>query len=230
MAAVSFNDIITKIITWIKTNGNNEITAAQLKEILIDVSNSLTEEVGQNKIPFLNADLYFEAGPSYDKDNEELQAINFALAYGAGLINYIYNKGIFTGNKEKALITKRYHDLFHKTSQWADVQIIAPLDPGTLKSGDAQDGQTLVEDQIMFFVHPTDSSYNGLYVVGAESSSVLDSWDDDYDCSIVVLSAVEGRGDKFILNANKSVQNGMFKSQEISGYVKVAAQLTILNS
>jgi hypothetical protein len=228
--AISFNDIITKIVNWIKTNGNKEITGAQLREILIDISNALTEEVATGQIPFLNDDLFFQGGPSWDPAEKQLTTEQIALQYGVSLVNYIYNKGFFLGSGERALITKRYHDSFHKTNQIADLQIISSKNPLTFKAGDIEDTQTLIVDDIFFFKSSSDSSDNGLYVVGADNSVKLDSWDDSFNCSVIVLNTIDGRGSQFILNSDKSIQSGLYKSQDISGFVKVAAQLSIINS
>jgi hypothetical protein len=226
----AFLDALTKIDLWIKTNGNKEITAAQLREILQDVVNAIVENLAELSIPFLSEDGNFYPSATFDPDENELQAENFKLQLGAGLINYIYNKGIFASNKERTLITKRYHDLFHKQNQWADISIIVPKDPGTLKHGDTEDSQTLVVDQVFLFQNPDNPSFNGLYIVGEDSSSKVDSWDELLDTSVIVLNPLAGRSFTQVLAADKSISNGLYKSSLISGYVKTISQLSIINN
>jgi hypothetical protein len=228
--AIDFNDIINKIVSWIKTNGNREITGTQLREILIDVANNLTENVNQNKIPFFNEDGYFESGPDYDKTNHKLSVHQIRLELGVAMVNYIFNKGFHIGNKEQTLITKRYHDAFHKTTLFADISIIsATQNPILIKKGDTIEGQAVSGDDIFLFINPTNKSINGLYIVGDESSSLHPDWDTNYNTSVVILNPLENSPVSYTIAKNKSVSVGSISSHEIGGYVKTVSQLTILN-
>lgn len=227
--AISFANITNKVINWIKTNGNREITAEQLNEILIDFINALIEEVPEAKIPFLNSNGYFEGGPKYDTSNNKLSVDALALEFGAALVNQIYNSGAFTGSASRSLITKEYHDKFHKNNLWADISVTTTLDPVNLKAGDEVDDQTLVDGQVMLVIDPEDADNNGLYMVGTENSVLLDTYSNDFATAVIVFEPKEGAPNEYVIETDNSVREGTIAA-DLPKYVKIVSQCLVLNN
>jgi hypothetical protein len=234
--ANTFTDLYSEIDTYIKANGNNEITGPQMRSILLKLHNILVNELSDEQVPFYDAatDKYQgNASFKFDSTNARLILKQMILEVG-DYVNQIYNSGTFTGVNSKTLITKRYHDSFHNIWQPpVNYAIATPVSVSNLMGGQTVAGYTLVAGDFVLLTNQASPAENGPYKVsaaGGSGGSRPEWWDASFLPEKMLVPVITGDNNLIVMKQVEDGGTATFVEEEIQTEQTTRSDFTFVNN
>lgn len=184
------DELLDLIILNIDDNNNNEIDYDRMREVLnnfIDVVLPALTAATDGRVPYV-ADGAYTSSNALKVLSGITAAEKLALTYGIPYANYIYNAGIFTGDANKTLVTKRYVDSLRRVigTVSTNLDIVNNLRVGEVVTLDGDIAHTIVEGDTFLLKSQTDPAENIPYTVGAESAAAADWYDAAKNQEIII--------------------------------------------
>jgi len=199
--------------------------------VLIDVINSYSGGMQNGKMPVYKNE-EFVAGPEYD--NGRLTINELKLLTGA-IVRYIHNNGLAVGNAEQTLVTKRYVDGYNPGVTIVDAFVITSMNPGTITPGTTVDDQTVTAGQVFLLRNTENPNQTGIYVCKEEGSELIPDYNPNQKNSVIVLNPKVISEEPLVVRESKltvqknQIVTGYIQSENISGFIRTASIMTILN-